>query len=443
MPLITLGDSTKLILKIPSKGDTGWADEFKNEFAQKIVDHDHSGGGTGKKIDILNLDKVQQGVSPGNGNALIWDATDNEFKFLNPATTVSPTAFALIASQSATPGSVTTAASAIIPPVASSIPIQKNITAGVTGWFTATGKYKFATDGIFRLSTSVLVSSTRDDVAVNIIAKKVSGAVTSNIKTITKKVQSNIPVGSIIAWSAASSPGADYLRCDGSAIPISGYPDLNNVIGATYDTMAGQSAPSAGNFRVPKHDGKFLRDVGSATISDVEADATAANGLSVSEDFSAASSFSGNAITNLSRLKNVQTASGLGTSPGSFGVFSVPENGYSSYVEAGRDNGQETNIRFENDHYSRTPSGSVSTTINGGITGVSGDSETRPENTKVAYYIKAKNTVEEQIILTALVEVTANDELYIAAKASHSTGVEINFNDADTAGFTLDLEKLE
>ena len=51
MPLITLGDSTKLQVKVPSKGDTNWESDFKTEFAQKIVDHDHTGvDGKGVKI---------------------------------------------------------------------------------------------------------------------------------------------------------------------------------------------------------------------------------------------------------------------------------------------------------------------------------------------------------------------------------------------------------
>ena len=51
MPLITLGDDTKLKLKVPSKGDTNWESDFKTEFAQKIVDHDHTGvDGKGAKI---------------------------------------------------------------------------------------------------------------------------------------------------------------------------------------------------------------------------------------------------------------------------------------------------------------------------------------------------------------------------------------------------------
>lgn len=70
MPLITLGDDTKLKLKVPSKGDTNWESDFKTEFAQKIVDHDHTGvDGKGAKIataaiedSAITTDKIADGA---------------------------------------------------------------------------------------------------------------------------------------------------------------------------------------------------------------------------------------------------------------------------------------------------------------------------------------------------------------------------------------------
>ena len=43
MPLITLGENDELKLKIPSRGDIDWAEDFKLYFANPIVKHDHSG----------------------------------------------------------------------------------------------------------------------------------------------------------------------------------------------------------------------------------------------------------------------------------------------------------------------------------------------------------------------------------------------------------------
>ena len=54
---ITLGNTDELQLKVPVKGETNWSDSFKNEFAQKIVEHDHTGvSGKGSKISEAALE---------------------------------------------------------------------------------------------------------------------------------------------------------------------------------------------------------------------------------------------------------------------------------------------------------------------------------------------------------------------------------------------------
>jgi len=90
MPLITLGDDTKLKLKIPSKGDVDWSDDFKTQFAQKIVDHDHTGlDGKGAKLTgdslvdgainrssllAINLEDLPNVTdAPSNGHTLIYN----------------------------------------------------------------------------------------------------------------------------------------------------------------------------------------------------------------------------------------------------------------------------------------------------------------------------------------------------------------------------------
>jgi hypothetical protein len=56
---ITLGTTDKLQLKVPVKGETNWANSFKTEFAQKIVDHDHTGvDGKGSKIATAALEDL-------------------------------------------------------------------------------------------------------------------------------------------------------------------------------------------------------------------------------------------------------------------------------------------------------------------------------------------------------------------------------------------------
>lgn len=50
MAFITLGTSSQLQIQIPIKGTTGWSDELRAEFFQKLVEHDHSGNGKGATI---------------------------------------------------------------------------------------------------------------------------------------------------------------------------------------------------------------------------------------------------------------------------------------------------------------------------------------------------------------------------------------------------------
>lgn len=56
MGFITLGTLDDLQVQIPTKGTTGWADTLKDELFQKIVDHDHSGNGTGRKLGAGSIE---------------------------------------------------------------------------------------------------------------------------------------------------------------------------------------------------------------------------------------------------------------------------------------------------------------------------------------------------------------------------------------------------
>jgi microcystin-dependent protein len=58
------------------------------------------------------------------------------------------------------------------------------------------------------------------------------------------------PTGMIAAFGGAVAP-TGWLLCDGTSYPTATYPALSAVLAGAYDTSAGQSAPGAGNFRVP------------------------------------------------------------------------------------------------------------------------------------------------------------------------------------------------
>jgi hypothetical protein len=105
MPLITLGDDTKLKLKIPSKGDVDWSDDFKTQFAQKIVDHDHTGlDGKGAKLTgdslvdgainrasllAINLEDLPNVTdAPGNGQTLIYNEAQGRWNAQLPTSDI-------------------------------------------------------------------------------------------------------------------------------------------------------------------------------------------------------------------------------------------------------------------------------------------------------------------------------------------------------------------
>lgn len=58
------------------------------------------------------------------------------------------------------------------------------------------------------------------------------------------------PTGSIMPYAGSASPNG-WLLCDGTQYGIVTYPALYAVCGSTYDTSAGQAAPTVGSFRVP------------------------------------------------------------------------------------------------------------------------------------------------------------------------------------------------
>ena len=53
MAYVTL--SSGLTLQIPTKGTVDWYDTFKDEFAQPISQHDHTGGGNGLTLGVSSL----------------------------------------------------------------------------------------------------------------------------------------------------------------------------------------------------------------------------------------------------------------------------------------------------------------------------------------------------------------------------------------------------
>lgn len=63
-------------------------------------------------------------------------------------------------------------------------------------------------------------------------------------------IQQLTPSGSIMQYAGTAAP-TGWILCDGSAVSTTTYAALYAVIGTAFNTSGGQSAPSAGTFRVP------------------------------------------------------------------------------------------------------------------------------------------------------------------------------------------------
>lgn len=83
----------------------------------------------------------------------------------------------------------------------------------------------------------------------------ITNALIDNLRVEARVVGATPPSGSLMAYAGASAP-AGWLLCDGTAYSQTAYPALYAVLGATYATMGGQTAPAAGTFRVPKMNGR-------------------------------------------------------------------------------------------------------------------------------------------------------------------------------------------
>lgn len=70
-----------------------------------------------------------------------------------------------------------------------------------------------------------------------------------------------------IVMMAMSTPIDGYLICDGSEYASAAFPALSAYLGGAYDTFRGQSAPAAGNFRVPQLNGLVPVAAGAAAAS--------------------------------------------------------------------------------------------------------------------------------------------------------------------------------
>lgn len=67
----------------------------------------------------------------------------------------------------------------------------------------------------------------------------------------------SIPIGSSLDWWTTNDPGdTRFVKMDGRALSTTTYATLYTLLGNSWDTFDGQSAPGAGLFRVPRSYGR-------------------------------------------------------------------------------------------------------------------------------------------------------------------------------------------
>ena len=219
---------------------------------------------------------------------------------------------------------------------------------------------------------------------------------------------SNVGIGEVFAWPSDAVAPLDGLYCDGSVVSRTTYVDLFNVVGVIYGVGDGSTT-----FNLPDLRGQFLRGVDSGAGVDPNAGARTARADGVSGDnvgTGQADATAKNGLTASSSTDgaHTHTYTSFLTSPATASVHE-PANNDGNFGNA-----------------TTSSSGSHSHTITIGA----GDSETRPVNISVKYYIRYQsfqtilggsggssyssisessgNTVIQQTLVTPTISISGN-----------------------------------
>jgi microcystin-dependent protein len=76
----------------------------------------------------------------------------------------------------------------------------------------------------------------------------------------------SVPIGGWVGYFGTTDPGdTRFVLADGRALSQATYPVLYAMFSNNFDTMFGQSAPSAGQFRIPKMNGRMPVGAGASS----------------------------------------------------------------------------------------------------------------------------------------------------------------------------------
>lgn len=359
----TLGDDQKLKIKVPVKGATNWGDTMKSDTFQKIADHDHSGAdGKGTKISKVG-DPNQQGDTEIDSNSRILLK-----KSLRITTLASPPSNAIIGDlyiDNAGTLKICTQAEQAGPPIVPAV------------WASATASYdlKGATDAnfdsvadgqmlVYNSTANAFEPFTKDVGNLNDV--DTTGVTDGDLMvydSATSKWKPDSRAGEVIMWAKAShatTPPKNALFCDGSAVSRTTYAQLFAIIGTDYGTGDGTNT-----FNLPNYDNVFFRGAGS-TRGNPATTQTAGTALPTTTPFDFVTDNPGNHNHDNGSYSRLLKQDGTSTNQYADNSASQPNLASSADLVG----------RGEHSHSPASWSG--------------GDSETRPANTAIAYYIRYK-----------------------------------------------------
>jgi microcystin-dependent protein len=202
------------------------------------------------------------------------------------------------------------------------------------------------------------------------------------------RLGNDVPLGFVMPWASGSTTGPDgWLLCDGRALKSTEYPDLFSAIGTLWGNGSkGIGAGSGTDFNLPDLRGEFIRGAAAGANAGAQQEFTTAkpsglrqNGADVAVVVE--TSNDGNHEHTLSSTSGYNRIATTASAPGN--------------LKNGRINGYPAFSGFENRWslwYSSVTfptAGQHTHTVTPNNTG--GDSETRPRNVAMAYFIKIRN----------------------------------------------------
>ena len=240
-------------------------------------------------------------------------------------------------------------------------------------------------------------------------------------------VDSEIPIGTIVPWSGGLDP-SNYTVCEGTVMTSTVNKRLSTLCGSQFNTSkhwndtgatsTTHSAPSSGQFRVPDLRNSYMRGAANASDrGDNLDDSTSTAGLGVS---------STTTITDPGHTHNVTYPNYVIGRTGNLGDADDER----SWVDDGVNN-QQFIVALDDATTGITASTSTS---------LSGANETRPNTTKMRFFIKSMNF--KIMEATFFAQLDAGDYIFVNARTDSGTQ-NTRIDNSTAFNFELKGERLK